>query len=930
MNVLIGLALSNVILSPSQTDTTDKSELYVFLAFDKVGSTSIRHQIINSIRKKRVCDPYFDGDICFSDVSNHYVNANAMNKSKFREYQLKCESFGRRCVFYTILRDPITRIFSAYSYFCKDCAEQNRQCNVFFGCPHTDILSYASKFGNIYTNFFSDESFVSNTKFMILDDPRTYHILNDVGLNNNLATSNDHAHTNEFCDDCVHALSDLLRPDIDFYTRIISSTSSSPSSSPSPPPTSNEPPPTRHHSLPSPRRHPSPSPPPPPRRHPSPSPPPPSVTTFVQSSNCERSNNKKFPTFTGITFPSHTQVALVLSMPRSGSNWVDELLDQHPQIKAYGESFHPFMTSLNDVSISERDVDRSKYLNRLIGSATQSQTVVTIKIFPYHLSIHEFNHILDNPRVKKIVIQRLDVTSQALSMVNAESAKEYNKPHHDIKFVSREKVESVRSEQRYWYSCLEEKLAMQDWFYFTYESLCNDSTKLMSNVFRFLNVDPFINHVSTHVKNDSPPPSTPPPSLPPLPPPPSLPPPTSPPPSPPPPSLSPPSPPPASPPLEYRLFFKDMEVVSLLITLVATMLWCGVMPTFLSSNVTSNVIRCKKSTVASFALLVLIAISKTVLTKHIFEHINAPVAMSALSCIVTGIMLVPVCIANGTLRLLTMEESKTLALVCTTVAADLAFTNVGLSILPIAFQQAIKSALPVATVAVEFLLYRKCVSHTLLAMIVGICLGPITMALDKSWSADSSLVYGVTMLSLSIVAGALKYVLAHSAMTHFKQTMGTIGFTFWIEVFATVFILPWSVANGEVAVLMEHASSWMLLVGTAAFGGVRILAQFFFLEKTSPTTLAASNIVIQIALTAAGALIFQNAITMSLICGTLITLVMSASYTYVKSVAPIYAVDDENTKEVCEEERLVPNATTDAQECQVSDEHYLTKQNERE
>lgn len=299
----------------------------------------------------------------------------------------------------------------------------------------------------------------------------------------------------------------------------------------------------------------------------------------------------------------------------------------------------------------------------------------------------------------------------------------------------------------------------------------------------------------------------------------------------------------------------------------------------------------------SFLLLVAIAVSKTILTKYIFEHIGAPVAMSALSCIVTGLMLVPVCIANGTLRLLTMEETKTLSLVCLTVATDLAFTNVGLSILPIAFQQAIKSTLPVATVAIEFLLYRKCISKDLFAVIVGICLGPITMALDKEWTSDRDLLYGVIMLSLSVVAGAFKYVLAHSAMARFKQNMGVIGFTFWMELFATIFILPWSIANGEMSLLMEHASNWILLLGTAAFGGVRILAQFFFLDKTSPTTLATSNIMIQVGLTAAGALIFHDPMTMSLIFGTLITIVMSASYTYVKSIVSQHSRIDSAAKE---------------------------------
>lgn len=321
------------------------------------------------------------------------------------------------------------------------------------------------------------------------------------------------------------------------------------------------------------------------------------------------------------------------------------------------------------------------------------------------------------------------------------------------------------------------------------------------------------------------------------------------------------------------------------------------------------------SALSSFLFLVVIAVSKTILTKHIFEHIGAPVAMSALSCIVTGFMLYPICLANGSLRLLTMEETKTLSLVCLTVAADLAFTNVGLSILPIAFQQAIKSTLPVATIAIEFLLYRKCISKALFVVVIGICLGPITMALDKEWTSDGDLLYGVIMLSLSIVAGAFKFVLAHSAMARFKEDMGVMGFTFWMEVFATIFILPWSIANGEASLLMEHASSWVLLISTAAFGGVRILAQFFFLEKTSPTTLATSNIVIQVGLTAAGALVFHDPVTMSLIFGTLITIVMSASYTYVKSLVPVHSQIDNAKENTAINDEESPTLKLIAEEC---------------
>jgi drug/metabolite transporter (DMT)-like permease len=585
----------------SQNSFTNMSSktLYVFLAFDKVGSTSIRHEMSTSSGKKKICDPYFDGDICFSDISNHYINANAMPRANLTSYFSKCKLFDRQCTFFTILRNPLARIYSAYSYFCKSCAEHNRQCNNYFKCPNTDIVSYAQKIGNVYNIFFSNENFVLETKFIILEKAETFYILNEVGLNNNLVSSNMHPHTNEFCDDnCTNALRNLFEPDFKFYNNIVEKSSSLKNLQP-------------------------------PRL------PPPGVPRLPQSSTLLQQSLKSIPHSKNVTL-------------------------------------------LNDRSIANTG--------------------------------------------------------------------------------------------------------------------------------------------------------------------------------------------------------------SFLILFVAMMLWCGVIPTIVRSvTYARSEFRMNKSAIVSFLLLVTIAISKTILTKHIFEHIDAPVAMSALSCIVTTIMLVPVCITQRTLHLLTIEESKTLAFVCITVAADLAFTNVGLSILPIAFQQAIKSTIPVATIAVEFLIYGKCVSRASLAVIVGICLGPITMALDKSWSSDSDIVYGVIMLSLSIFAGACKYVLAHSAINRFKKTLGIVGFTLWMEIFATVFILPWSIANGEISVLLEHSSNWLLLIGTAAFGGVRILAQFLFLEKTSPTTLAASNIVIQVGLTAAGSVIFHDSITLNLVLGTLITIVMSASYTFVKS-----------------------------------------------
>ena len=98
-----------------------------------------------------------------------------------------------------------------------------------------------------------------------------------------------------------------------------------------------------------------------------------------------------------------------------------------------------------------------------------------------------------------------------------------------------------------------------------------------------------------------------------------------------------------------------------------------------------------------------------------------------------------------------------------------------------------------------------------------------------------------------------------------------------------VFLVPWSLANGEVQEVMSQSSNWTLLLGTAAFGGVRILSQFYFLDATSATSLAASNIVIQVGLTATGVVLFDDPVTLCLVLGSGVTFIMSSSFAYLKS-----------------------------------------------
>jgi drug/metabolite transporter (DMT)-like permease len=235
------------------------------------------------------------------------------------------------------------------------------------------------------------------------------------------------------------------------------------------------------------------------------------------------------------------------------------------------------------------------------------------------------------------------------------------------------------------------------------------------------------------------------------------------------------------------------------------------------------------------------------------------------------------------------------AAICTAVAMDLAFTNIGLSILPLAFQQAIKATSPMVTTLLEFIIHKTHSTKEVYMIVFGICLGPIIMGMDKRWTSDSQMWYGTLMLGLSVIAGAFKYVLAHAAIKKYKSDMGILGFTIWMEIFAAIILLPWSLLNGEMkSVIFSDSANVRLILGTAAFGGVRILSQFYFLGETSATSLAISNIAIQVGLTVAGVVLFHDVLTICVILGSSVTFVMTSSFVYLKAVEHKYSIASSN------------------------------------
>lgn len=282
-----------------------------------------------------------------------------------------------------------------------------------------------------------------------------------------------------------------------------------------------------------------------------------------------------------------------------------------------------------------------------------------------------------------------------------------------------------------------------------------------------------------------------------------------------------------------------------------------------------------------FSLLTVVAFTKTLLTKFVFEHVATPVAFSTLSCIVTWLVLSPT-FACARFAAPDPRNIDGLLLASVMISMDLAFANIALSKIAVSTQQCIRATAPAFTMLIEALVHRRRFRPLIVTSVMGICIGPIVMSFETV-RFDSREMWGSLSMILSVMAGAVKNVVAHDVIGSAKHSMGILAFTWWVELFVGLLLLPWSLWYGEAALLLRATEQMRLLtVFTAAYGGVRILSQFYFLKHTSPTTLALSNIAVQVLTTVGGIVLFHEPTTGFIIVGIVITMVMSIMYTALK------------------------------------------------
>ena len=191
----------------------------------------------------------------------------------------------------------------------------------------------------------------------------------------------------------------------------------------------------------------------------------------------------------------------------------------------------------------------------------------------------------------------------------------------------------------------------------------------------------------------------------------------------------------------------------------------------------------------AFSFLTFVAVTKTLLTKYVFTHVDTPVAFSVLSCVATMAVILPIFIVKpsyfGWVRRDMMFGFVASA---SAIAIDLGCTNVAISELSVAMQQTIKATSPAATVLLEVAFARKC-QHPVVFMLIGLlCIGSV---LVKWGSSDyDATAYGMVMMIVAVVSGAFKYVMAHQMIRAFREDLGVLAFTFWVELFVTIMLTP--------------------------------------------------------------------------------------------------------------------------------------------
>ena len=208
---------------------------------------------------------------------------------------------------------------------------------------------------------------------------------------------------------------------------------------------------------------------------------------------------------------------VVLSWKRTGSNWLCGILHHHPQICMHNELFNPVdVFTYHPKALKEarwtvltRDLFPAEFLNFIwdqetIESIRPNAIAVGFKSFPEHWldarNEHVWHeHVLQDLRVKKIVLHREDELAVYVSMQRADQTGHYMTYSYptDLKIhVDPAAFQIFVNNYRHTFSTkYQSPVAQHDTLHITYEKMMDEEhfeAEIVPKLWKFLGVDPSI------------------------------------------------------------------------------------------------------------------------------------------------------------------------------------------------------------------------------------------------------------------------------------------------------------------------------------------------------------------------------------------------------------------------------------------------------
>lgn len=179
-----------------QPHSAESDGLVSWVMFGKVGSSTMRNILQRRARAMKLVAHVADKDpskrmnglirssgLCFwgHEYQPEFINPKTLPCASQPDgavilslYHGYCDMLGgaRPCREMTLLRDPIDRLISEYSYFCQSCSEHRLRCKLHPGekedwekhhhgqpmpalCPNVSLIEWATRHDNPYTRRFS-------------------------------------------------------------------------------------------------------------------------------------------------------------------------------------------------------------------------------------------------------------------------------------------------------------------------------------------------------------------------------------------------------------------------------------------------------------------------------------------------------------------------------------------------------------------------------------------------------------------------------------------------------------------------------------------------------------------------------------------------------------------------------------------------------